>query len=440
VGHARAESRWSGGVGYARAGTRWMGGQGVSWRRQLAIVALVYVVEGFPMGVYADVWPVFFRRHGATLAEIGWLSGLSLAWSLKVLWSPLIDRFGERRGWIAACLAVMAGCLLVFAGAVQDGVGALAWLALGLFCLASATQDVAIDAYTIGLVERGREGPANSVRITAYRAGLIAAGGMLLLPRWVGWSGAFGIAALGFVLVAGAVLTCPRVAVPEAARRELFPALRRWILRDGVFSVAAFVLLYRIGDRAMGPMVAPFWVDRGFSDEEIAFAKTTLGTLATVAGALSGGGVVSRIGIGRSLGVLGVLAMGSNLGYAAAAAVNAGWIGVVSASLLESFCGGLASAAFLSYLMRICQKEHAAVQYALVTSLYAFAGTLVAAPSGWLTERMGYAAYFALSAAFALPAFAFLRGARGWIGSADGPQAALTPASSPELRRGPPRS
>ena len=301
----------------------------MSWRRQLAIVALVYVVEGFPMGVYADVWPVFFRRHGATLAEIGWLSGLSLAWSLKVLWSPLIDRFGERRRWIAACLAVMAGCLLVFAGASQDGVGALAWLALGLFCLASATQDVAIDAYTIGLVERGREGPANSVRITAYRAGLIAAGGLLLLPRWIGWSGAFGIAALGFVLLAGVVLVCPRVAVPEAARRELFPPCAAGSCARASSRSRRSSCSTAIGDRAMGPMVAPFWVDRGFSDEEIAFAKTTLGTLATVAGAVAGGGVVSRIGIGRALGVLGVLAMGSNLGYAAAAALNAGWLGVV---------------------------------------------------------------------------------------------------------------
>ena len=414
----------------------------MSLRRQLAIVALVYVVEGLPMGVYADVWPVFFRRHGATLAEIGWLSGLSIAWSLKVLWSPLVDRFGERRRWIAACMAAMAGCLAVFAGADADprGVSGLAWLALGVFCLASATQDVAIDAYTIGLVERGREGPANSVRITAYRAGLIAAGGMLLLPRWIGWSGAFLAAALGFALLAGAVLTCPRVALPDAAQRELVPAMRRWILRDGVVAVAAFVLLYRVGDRAMGPMVTPFWVDRGFSNEQIAFAKTTLGTLATVAGAVSGGGVVARIGIGRSLGVLGVLAMASNLGYAAAAALEAGWAGVAAASALESFCGGLASAAFLSYLMRICEREHAAVQYALVTSLYAFAGTLVAAPSGWITERIGYTAYFTLTAALALPAFAFLRGARGWLELAGGEPSGLTPASSPEPRRDPPRS
>jgi len=412
----------------------------VSLRRQLAIVALVYVVEGLPMGVYADVWPVFFRRGGATLAEIGWLSGLSIAWSLKVFWSPLVDRYGERRSWIAGCLTLMAGCLALFAGAQGDGVSALAWVALTVFCLASATQDVAIDAYTIGLVDRGREGPANSVRITAYRAGLIAAGALLLLPRWVGWSGTFLAAALVFLAFAGAALACPRVAVPETARRELVPAMRRWILREGVVSVTAFVLLYRVGDRAMGPMVTPFWVDSGFTNEQLAFAKTTLGTLATVAGAVIGGGVVARLGIGRALGVLGVLAMASNLGYAAAAAFDAGWGGVVAASVVESFCGGLASAAFLSYLMRICEKQHAAVQYALVTSLYAFAGTLVAAPSGWITERIGYAAYFALTAAMALPAFAFLRGARSWLGVGDDAPAALTPASSPEPRRDPPGS
>jgi PAT family beta-lactamase induction signal transducer AmpG len=408
----------------------------VPFSRQLAIVALVYVVEGFPMGVFADVWPVYFRREGATLAAIGWLTALSLAWSLKVLWSPLVDRFGERRRWIAACLAVMSGCLFSFAGVESGSLGLLAWLAIGLFCLASATQDVAIDAYTIGLVDRGREGPANAVRITAYRVGLIAAGGMLLLPRWIGWSGAFLAAALALLLLAAAVLVCPPVAVPEAARRELLPALRRWAVRAGALPAAAFVLLYRVGDRAMGPMVAPFWVDRGLSNEEIALAKTTLGTLATVAGAMAGGAVVARIGIGRALAWLGALALLSNLGYAAAAAAEAGRTGVIAASVVESFCGGLASAAFLSYLMRICEREHAAVQYALVTSLYALAGTLVAAPSGWVTERTGYAAYFALTAAFALPAFAFLPGARRWLG----PEPAATPASPPARPPDPPRS
>jgi PAT family beta-lactamase induction signal transducer AmpG len=389
----------------------------VGFRRKLSIIALVYVIEGFPMGVYADVWPVFFRRHGVSLTEIGLLSGLSIAWSAKVLWSPLIDRFGDRQGWIAGALVAMTVCLAVIAGAAPAHITPGLWLLLGLFCIASATQDIAIDAYTIGIVDRGEEGPANSVRVAAYRVGLIAAGGgLLFLPRWIGWDGALMVGAAASGLMGLAVLWTPRVPVAVASRRETLTALRRWLGRGGVVHVAVFVLLFRVGDRAMGPMLKPFWVDRGFADEEIAAISTTLGALATVVGAVVGGGVVARIGIYRSLWVLGALALASNLAYAAAAAFpESGRSGVYAASVVESFCAGLATAAFMSFLMRICEKAHAAVQYALLTALYALAGSLVAVPSGWLTEQLGYAGYFVLTTLFALPAFAGLPGARSWI-------------------------
>ena len=387
-------------------------------RRKLLAIALVYVVEGFPMGVYAHVWPVFFRREGVSRTVIGLLAGLSIAWSLKVLWSPLVDRFGERRQWIACSLIIMALCLLTLSNVDATQVGALLWSVLAIYCLASATQDIAIDAYTIGLVERGEEGPANSMRVAAYRVGLIAAGGgLLFLPRWIGWGGTFGVAAAASALMAAAVYAVPRVEVPAASREDVFGALRRWLGQGGALPVLLFVLLYRVGDRAMGPMIHTFWVDRGFSNEEIASVSTGLGAGATVAGAVVGGLVVARIGIGRSLWVLGAFALASNLAYAGAAAFpEYGRMGVYAASIVESFCGGLATAAFLSYLMHICQKEHAAVQYALLTAVYALAGSLVAMSSGWITDRLDYTGYFALTAVFALPAFAFLPGARRWIG------------------------
>jgi PAT family beta-lactamase induction signal transducer AmpG len=391
----------------------------VTLRRKLSVIALVYVIEGFPMGVYADVWPVFFRRQGMSLTEIGWLAGLSMAWSLKVLWSPLVDRYGERRQWIACCMIAMALCLLALSKVEVAHVGPLLWGVLALFCVASATQDIAIDAYTIGLVDRGEEGPANSMRVAAYRIGLIAAGGgLLFLPRWIGWNGTFAVAAVASALMAASVYAAPAVPVPAKSRKDVLGSLRNWLGRGGALPMLFFVLLYRVGDRAMGPMVKPFWVDRGFADEEIAFVSTTLGALATIVGAVVGGGVVARWGIGRSLWTLGVLALASNLAYAAAAAIpELGRSGVYAASIVESFCGGLATAAFLSFLMRICQKEHAAVQYALLTAVYALAGSLVAMPSGWFTERLDYAGYFALTAVFGLPAFAFLPGARRWIGA-----------------------
>jgi PAT family beta-lactamase induction signal transducer AmpG len=149
----------------------------VSLRKKIFIIAGVYVVEGFPMGIFRDLWPVYLRDHGVSLAVIGAVSGLYLAWSIKLLWSPLVDRFGERRRWIAVALCAMAASLLMLPVVGLERIDVFFWTVLIAFCVGSATQDIAIDAYTIGIVEHGEEGPANSARIIAYRIGLIAAGG-----------------------------------------------------------------------------------------------------------------------------------------------------------------------------------------------------------------------------------------------------------------------
>ena len=390
----------------------------MSLRRKLAIIALVYVIEGFPMGVFRDVVPIYLRRHDVSLTSIGLLEVLSFAWFLKVIWSPLVDRIGERRQWISGAMLVMALCLAGIASRDSAQLGLFLWACLGLYCLASATQDVAIDAYSIGLADRGDEGPFNSMKATAYRIGMVTAGGgLLLLPRWIGWSWTFGAAAALSAAFALCVRAAPSVPVPPESRAATIEPLMRWLSRPGAVSALLFVLLYRIGDRSMGPMVKPFWVDYGFPNEEIALINTTLGVVAMILGAIVGGVAVARFGIGRSLWAMGIFALASNLGYATVANFpETGRAGVYAASIVESFTSGLAGAAFLSYLMRICEKEHAAVQYALLTAVYGLSGTLSALPSGWLTERMGYAAYFALTAALALPAFVFLQRARLWIG------------------------
>jgi PAT family beta-lactamase induction signal transducer AmpG len=391
----------------------------VSLRQKLAVIALIYVLEGFPMGVFKHLLPAYFSVHEVPLWAFGWLGFFYIAWSAKVLWSPLVDRFGERRYWIAGAMVAMAVCLLGI-GSVEEPsrLGIFLWLCVGLYCVASATQDVAIDAYSIGLAERGDEGPFNSMKASAYRIGLLFAGsGLLLLPRWIGWDGTFAAAALISVAFAASVRLAPAVPVPAESRAATIAPLRRWLAQGGALPVFAFVLLYRVGDQAMGPMVTPFLLGRGLALEELSLINGAFGVGATIVGAIAGGVCVARFGIGRMLWVLGAVALASNLGYAAAAGFPAsGRPGLYTASMLESFSAGLAAAAFLSYLMRICEKEHAAVQYALLTAVYALAGSFIALPSGWLTERIGYAAYFGLTAVLALPAFAFLPRARAWIG------------------------
>ena len=164
------------------------------------------------MGVYADVVPVFLRQQQASLAMIGLLSLLGLPWSLKLFWSPLVDRFPRFQRWIVACLSLVTVALAVMAWGAAQSAPAVVVGALAVLCLASATQDIAIDAYSIHIVRRGEEGWANGVRLAAYRVALIASGGgAMLLVRPFGWS-------TTFAATAGAA-TWPQAEQAAAPRR-----------------------------------------------------------------------------------------------------------------------------------------------------------------------------------------------------------------------------
>jgi PAT family beta-lactamase induction signal transducer AmpG len=296
------------------------------------------------------------------------------------------------------------------------------WALLLLFTTASATQDIAIDAYTIGLLAPGEEGVANGVRVSAYRAALIAGGGgLVLLARPLGWSAVFFAAALTLVGLAIAAWRSPRLAVRGPTHAVWFGPLWDWLRRPGAPLIFLFVLTYKLGDVSMGPMIKPFWVDRGLSTEEIALISTTLGVGASVLGALAGGVLTTRWGIFRGLWVLGLVQAFSNLGYAVEAQVDAGRPGIYAASLVESFSGGLGTAAFLAFLMHICDKRQAATEYALLSAIFASTGWLVGSASGWGVTQLGYASYFFLTFLLALPAFALLRWVKGWIRETDRP-------------------
>jgi PAT family beta-lactamase induction signal transducer AmpG len=379
-------------------------------------VATLYFAEGLPFGLVLDTLPLYLRLHGVSLAAIGFASLLRLPWTLKVLWAPLVDRLGARRWWISGALAVVAItlALLPLVPPAPAGVALLGLLLV--FTTAAATQDVAIDAYTIELLAPGEEGVANGVRVSAYRAALIVAGGVLVgFAARAGWGAAWGAAAAVAACLALAVLWLPAVARRPQTTVEWLATFRAWVARPGSPGVFLFIFLYKLGDTAMGPMVKPFWVDRGLSLEEIALISTTLGVVASVAGALVGGVLTSRWGIFRGLWTLGLLQALSNLGYAAVAWTDAGRAGVYAASLLESFTGGLGTAAFLSFLMHICDKQQAATQYAFLSALFSLSGSLAGSVSGVGAGRLGYGAYFALTFLLALPAYALFPWIRPWI-------------------------
>ena len=378
-------------------------------RNKLLWVALLYVAQGFPFGIVYDCFPVYFRVHGVSLKAIGLLSLIGLPWSLKFFWSPLVDRFGRRMAWVAGALAAMAAILFALPLVDPSHPTRLLWGLLLAFTIASATQDIAIDAYTISLLDPKEVGTANGIRVSAYRVALIlGGGGVVALAEGVSWGLLFiGLGGL-FLILMGAVTMAPRVARNREARRQVRRTLLAWLRRPAAPAALLFVLIYKLGDASMGPMVKPFWVDRGMSLFEIGMISTTLGVGATIVGALAGGWITSRIGILRGLWILGLFQAVSNLVYAGVAAAGIGRAGIYFASLFESFTGGLGTAAFLAFLMSICEREQAATQYALLSALFGLTRSVAGGCSGWGTEHLGYATYFALTFVLALPAYGLL--------------------------------
>jgi PAT family beta-lactamase induction signal transducer AmpG len=392
-------------------------------RAKLAIIAALYFAQGFPYGVVNELVPTFLRFRGVGLAEIGFVTAIGLPWSIKFLWAPLVDRIGTRKRWILAMQLLLAGAMLPLAlsdaAPLQGGREALLFVGVVLLVLSvlSATQDIAIDAYAIELLEPREYGISNGVKATSYRVALIASSGFLVaLAALIPWSGVFLVAAAIMAALVGVTAFVPSPRVERATGRSwteemriaVVDPFRAFLAIPGALPVLVFVLAFKAGDFALQPMARPFWIDAGFGPGDIGLAVGTVGIVANIAGALLGGALTTRLGIFRALWMLGLAQAASNLAYYLAALVGASTPVLYGTVVVEQFTGGLGTAAFLACLMALCERRYAATQYALLSALFDLGRRLVFAQSGVATEHLGYPTYFLLTFALAFPAFALL--------------------------------
>lgn len=387
--------------------------------KKLFLVSFLYFAEGFPYGIIEQALPIYFRIHGMSLVHLGLLTLLSLPYAVKFLWAPAVDFLGHRRQWISCAQFLMAASILFLLPWDPSSPNFLLWASIFCLSIFSATQDIAVDAYTIEMLKASEMGIANGFRQAAYRVALVVAGGFFVaMGGWVGWKPTYLVAAGILVLCGLCSLKLPNVEIkrPALSVQSLTAPVRDLLLRPGIVQVVLFILLYKLGDMALGPMIRPFWLARGLSTTEIGLITGSLGVLSSIAGGLAGGFFMVRFGVFHGLWFLGIWQAVSNLSYAWVAAVpHVGNWGVYCASIAESFCGGLGTSAFLAFLMVICNKEFSATQYALLSALFRITGIIAGSVSGWATNYMGYAHYFAFTFFLSLPAFLFILKARNWI-------------------------
>ena len=395
-----------------------------------ALACILYFSEGFPFGIVSETVNLYLAFAKVDLTTIGLISSVGLIWTLKFFWAPLVDAFGTYRMWIFGALILLSLSLAVL-GSVEPA-SAPFWGALIVLVFASATQDIAIDALAIRVTPRELLGLVNSARVAAFRGAMIVAGGgVALLADRIGWRAAFFTAAcVPLLVLVLTALTAPSESGIGEQRENPLRALITWIGRPGSLMLLAVILLYRLGDNALTPMIRPYWVARGFSATEVGNVTTTLGMVCTILGAIAGGAFVTRFGVFRGLLVLGVVQMLSNIAYALVAMTNAGRPALYGAAVIETFCGGLGTAAFLSFLMFICDRDNAATEYAMLSALFAVARTFAFALSGYFAKDLGYANYYWLTAALALPGLALLPRIRDRLSINAGPTATTAATAS----------
>jgi MFS transporter, PAT family, beta-lactamase induction signal transducer AmpG len=294
------------------------------------------------------------------------------------------------------------------------------WTAVWAVALAfaSASQDIVIDAYRVEILSDDEQGAGAAMVVFGYRVGMLVSGaGALYVASAAPWSVVYTVMAACMGLGVLATLLAPEPERPVIAptigtateralawlKRAVFEPFAEFLSRPGWVSFLLFVLLYKLGDAAVGIMANPLYVDLGFSKTEVASVVKLFGLAATLIGAFLGGLLIARLGLIRALWICGILQLFSNLAFSGLALVGHDMAALAGTIGFENLAGGMGTTAFVAFLAALCNRNYTATQYALLSSFMAVARTFMAAPGGFVAEQVDWPLYFLLTALAAIP-------------------------------------
>lgn len=407
---------------------------------------------GLPFFLVFQTFSAWLRQAGIERSTIGLLSYVGLVYSLKFLWAPIVDRvrlpvlhraLGRRRSWmLVAQVAVVVALAAIAHGDPKEALTPLVWLTLGM-ALAGATQDIAIDAWRIEAVPQSMQGAMAAGYQFGYRIGILAAqAGALWLAGEYGWLTSY--TAMAALMCLGMVTTLvvpePEASVsgetrareqrvidwletkahwPEPLRQAgghfigaVICPFVDFFQRNGVATgalILAFIGSFRLTDYTMGVMSNPFYLDVGYTLQDIAIVAKGYGLGASLVGVLVGGIGVARLGVIRSLVIGAILVILTNLVFMTLAFTKQP--SLVSLGLVvsaDNFAYQFASTAFIAYLSGLTNTAYTATQYALFSSVFSLPGKLLMGGSGFVADALGWPLFFVYTSLLGLPALALI--------------------------------
>ncbi|MFD4838017.1 muropeptide transporter [Achromobacter sp. NPDC058515] len=395
---------------------------------RVAPLLVLGFASGLPLALTSGTLQAWATVEGVPLQEIGFLTLVGTAYTIKFLWAPMVDRYvppllGRRRGWMLVTQLLLAVTIMAMGVlSPSSSLMPLAMLAV-LVAFLSATQDIAFDAYCTDVLRKEERGAGAAVKVMGYRLAMIASGGLALImaDQWIGWGHTYMVMGGLMLLCALATLGAPEpenvARAPRSLREAVAEPLHEFFTRRGALAILLLIVLYKLGDAFAGALSTTFLIrGAGFTPTEVGTVNKVLGLAATIIGALAGGSLMSRWGLYRSLMAFGLLQAVSNLAYwLIAVSPKNIWLMATGVGI-ENLCGGLGTASFVGLLMALCRQRFSATQFALLSALSAVGRTYLAGPlTPPLVEHMGWPGFFLLTVAIALPGLVLLKILRGTI-------------------------
>ena len=411
---------------------------------RVLIVMVLGFSAGLPLALSGSTLLVWMREAGVDLGTIGLFALVGTPYTIKFLWAPFIDaldapvlarRLGRRRGWLVLSQLLLMATIVLLAFTDPARAPVLVAFAALLVAIASATQDIVIDAFRVESLPESEQAAGMASYVAAYRIGMLAstAGALFLvsgfeglgLDRQAAWTaGYLAMAALVIIGIATTLVATepeksaaaeknhaaharenPAKRVAEAA----LGAFKDFAGRDLALVVLAFVVLFKFTDALAGVMTAPFVIDLGFSRNEYAAIIKGVGLAATLIGGFAGGFVARAWPLATSLWIGGVLQAIANLAFSWQAVVGHDIVMLTIAIVTENFTSAIGTVIFVAYLSALCRNPlHTATQYALLTALAAVGRTYLSSGAGYVADWVGWMWFFAICAIAAVPSLILL--------------------------------
>jgi PAT family beta-lactamase induction signal transducer AmpG len=400
---------------------------------------------GLPLLLVLGTLSFRLREAGLDRTTIGYLSWVGLAYGFKWCWAPLVDRLpiplltrwlGRRRSWLLLSQACIMAALVGMALAdPRTELQLVVWCALAV-AFASATQDIALDAFRIESADMRHQGALAATYQTGYRLAMIWAGAGVLwiaaraelapavpaagavapgaLYQQAAWTTAYLVMAASMLVGVLTVLFSrepARVELPPARnaadwlRSALVEPFADFLKRYGkqALLILALIGVYRISDVVMGIMANPFYVDMGYTKDEVAAVTKVFGVIMTLVGAFIGGALSLKLGVMRVLMLGAVLSAASNLLFAWLAGHGHDVTALILVISADNLSAGVASAAFIAYLSGLTNVQYSATQYALFSSMMLLAPKWLAGYSGAFVDAYDYPTFFIATACLGVP-------------------------------------